>query len=108
MTQTPAATSLAERALTLISLTVFWAAFLCLAAGLALWTTVPAAPTAGGLLAAGFAGLLSLPLLRLASAIASALHTRDWVTLAATLAVLAILLALTLRDAVAHRWGGLG
>jgi hypothetical protein len=101
---TPAApgTSRAELAIVLISLAVFWTAFLCLAAGLALWMTVPAATPAGGLLAAGFAGLLALPLLRLAAAIASAVDDRDWVTLAATLAVLAILLALTLRDAATH------
>jgi uncharacterized membrane protein len=54
------------------------------------------------LLDAGLAGLLSLPVLRLVAAIVSAARTRDWTTLAATLAVLVILFALTLRDASRH------
>ena len=102
MTSTSPPDSLAERALVFLSLAVFWAAFLCLAAGLALWLTAPTLPAAGGLLTAGFVGLLSLPLLRLASALSSSFVGGDWLALAATLAVLALLLALTLRDTVTH------
>ena len=41
-----------------------------------------------------------MPLLRLLSAIVSAVRERDWVLLWATLTVLAILTVLTLRDAI--------
>jgi hypothetical protein len=40
-----------------------------------------------------------MPLLRLAAALIASIRERDWLTLAATLSVLMILFALTLRDA---------
>jgi hypothetical protein len=40
-----------------------------------------------------------MPMLRVVWALATALAVRDWLMLGATLAVLAILIALTLRDA---------
>jgi len=88
-----------ERGLSLLTLAVFWTAFICLAAGLVIWLTVPPGTPGPALLATGFVGLLILPMLRLGAAIVSAAGTRDWITLAAALAVLAILCALTLRDA---------
>ena len=50
-------------------------------------------------LSAGLLGLLLMPLLRLAWTLATAIRQRDWLMFVATLAVLAILGALTLRDA---------
>jgi hypothetical protein len=88
-----------ERVLSLVTLGVFWTAFICLAAGLTIWLTVPAGTPDPALLGTGFVGLLILPTLRVGGAIASAAATRDWITLTAALAVLAILCALTLRDA---------
>ena len=88
-----------ERGLSLLTLAVFWTAFICLAAGLVIWLTAPAGTPGPAFLATGFVGLLILPMLRLGAAIVSAAETRDWITLAAALAVLAILCALTLRDA---------
>jgi hypothetical protein len=102
MSDTGRIESAAERALTLMMLAVFWTAFLGLGGGLAIWLAVPAAPAAATLLDAGLAGLLALPVLRLVAAIVSAARTRDWTTMAATLAVLVILFALTLRDASRH------
>jgi hypothetical protein len=92
-----------ERALSLLTLAVFWAAFICLAAGLMIWLTVPAGTPGPAFLATGFVGLLVLPMLRLGAAMVSAAGTRDWITLTAALAVLAILCALTLRDAATLR-----
>jgi hypothetical protein len=91
--------SAAERLLTVVILAVFWSAFTCLAAGLAYWLAAPAATAATHLLEAGMAGLLALPVLRLLTAVASAARTRDWMTMGATVVVLMILFALTLRDA---------
>jgi hypothetical protein len=102
MTGARADESPAERAITVVMLAVFWASFLGLGAGLALWLAVPAPSPGSTLLNAGLAGLLALPVLRLLGAIASAARTRDWTTMAATVAVLAILFALTLRDASRH------
>jgi hypothetical protein len=92
-----------ERVLSLVTLAVFWTAFICLAAGLMIWLTVPAGTPGPAFLATGFVGLLILPMLRVGAAIASAAATRDWITLTAALAVLAILCALTLRDAATLR-----
>jgi hypothetical protein len=88
-----------ERVLIVVTLTLFWAAFLSLAAGLALWLAVRTDPTGSALLSTGLKGLILLPVLRLILAMATALRTRDRILLAATVAVLVILCALTLRDA---------
>jgi len=92
-------TSAVERILSVLALAVFWAAFLCLAAGLVGWLSFPAHPSGQVLLTAGLTGLLAMPILRLVTAIAEAARARDWILLGATLAVMAILCALTLRDA---------
>ena len=60
---------------------------------------MPASDAAALCLSAGLLGLLLLPLLRLAWTLATAIRQRDWLMFMATLAVLAILGALTLRDA---------
>lgn len=80
-------------------LAVFWAAFGLLAAGLSLWLAFGDRAPAPRALTAGLMGLFAMPLLRLAVTIASAIRTRDRILLLSTLAVLAILLALTIRDA---------
>ena len=100
MTETPL--SSAERTISIIMRMVFWAAFVALIGGLTRWATEPADAPANALLTYGLLTLLAIPLLRLASAIATAWRTRDWTTIAAALAVLGILLALTLRDAAGH------
>ena len=99
MTSTASGESALERALTLVAVAAFWAAFICLGAGLAIWLATPAAPIGSALLDSGLAGLIALPVLRLVSALVSAARSRDWTTMAATAAVLVILFALTLRDA---------
>ena len=88
-----------ERGLSLLTLAVFWTAFICLAAGLMIWLAAPAGTPGAAFLTTGFVGLLILPMLRLGATVVSAAGTRDWITLSAALAVLAILCALTLRDA---------
>ena len=91
-----------ERIIAAVMLVVFWAAFTVLAAGLTLW--LAGSPEAGALaLAAGLLGLLLIPMLRLISALATASARRDWLLFGATLTVLAILIALTLRDAAMVR-----
>jgi Protein of unknown function (DUF1634) len=90
----------AERVLAVVTLTAFWSAFISLGAGLALWLFAPGVSTGEVLLRTGLIGLLALPVLRVIVTIATALRTNDWLLLKATLAVLAILLALTLRDAL--------
>jgi hypothetical protein len=92
--------TIAERALSLLMLAVFRAAFACLATGLVVWLSHTADATALRLLTAGLIGLLAMPMLKLLAIVASALASRDWLTLGATLAVIVILLALTLRDAL--------
>ena len=88
-----------ERIVSAVMVVVFWVSFAALAGGLLLWLRTPASGTAALALAWGLLGLLLIPLLRVICAIATAAAHRDRVMLAATLAVLAILLALTLRDA---------
>lgn len=95
----PATESPVERVLSAVMLVVFGCAFAALAAGLALWVWQPHGDAGALTLAAGLLGLLLMPILRLAAAIATAIRERDWLTLGATLAVLGILCALTLRDA---------
>lgn len=90
-----------ERIFSAVMLVAFWAAFTTLAAGLLLWLAFPASDAGVVCLSAGLIGLLAMPLLRLAWAMATAIAQRDWVMLAATVTVLAILTALTLRDAAA-------
>jgi hypothetical protein len=88
-----------ERILMLLMLLLFWAAFLCLVAGLGLWLLPHGDAVAAGFLRVGLIGLIALPVLRLVLALATAARTRDGILLAATVAVLAIVWALTLRDA---------
>jgi hypothetical protein len=92
--------SLPERVLAVIMLAAFWAAFISLGAGLAIWLFAPGVSTGGALLRTGLIGLLVLPVLRVTVTIATAVRTKDWLLLKATVTVLAILLALTIRDAV--------
>lgn len=99
MTRGAASDSPAERALSALALLMFWLSFALLAVGLGMWLASEGGNTAGVLLNAGIIGLFTNPALRLALAIAAAVRLRDWLLLGATLAVLAILLALTVRDA---------
>jgi uncharacterized membrane protein len=103
MTAPLATESAFERIVSILILVAFWSAFICLGSGLATWLAVPGAAIALELLESGLLGLLALPLLRLVAAVASASRNRDWMTVAATLAVLGILFALTLRDAAGLR-----
>jgi hypothetical protein len=95
---TPAETSF-ERIVSALMLVVFWTAFSALGAGLVLWLATSATDTGAIGMAAGLLGLLVMPILRVVWAMATALARRDWLMLGATLTVLAILIALTLRDA---------
>jgi Protein of unknown function (DUF1634) len=95
---TPRETSF-ERIVSALMLMVFWSAFSALGAGLALWLATSATDTGAVAMAAGLLGLLLMPMLRVVWATATALAQRDWLMLGATLTVLAILIALTLRDA---------
>ena len=88
-----------ERLAAASMLVVFWAAFASLAAGLLLWVMRHDSEWGALLLTGGLLGLMVLPTLRLVAAIATASRERDWLTLWSTLAVLALLGALTLRDA---------
>ena len=99
MTRITVRESLSERILSVLALVVFWTAFVSLAAGLGLWLAAAEATAGAGLLRTGLIGLFIMPGLRLMLAIASAVRTRDWILFGATIAVLAILLALTVRDA---------
>ncbi|MGH9309282.1 MAG: hypothetical protein ACRD1U_07905 [Vicinamibacterales bacterium] len=99
MTGPASAESVAERALSTLMLVLFRVAFAGLAAGLISWLAAPAAVVGRYLLTAGLAGIIAMPILRLLAAMAAAVRTRDRVLLGATLAVIAILFALTLRDA---------
>ena len=95
---TPRETSF-ERVVSMLMLVVFWIAFSALGAGLALWLATSATDPGAVAMAAGLLGLLLMPILRVVSAMATALARRDWLMLGATVTVLAILIALTLRDA---------
>jgi hypothetical protein len=95
--------SLIERLVAMLMLAVFVAAFACLAAGLAIWIVDHGDETAALLLVGGLLSLMLLPTLRLAAAIAEAHRQRDWLMLGSSLAVLAILFALTFRDAARFR-----
>jgi hypothetical protein len=95
----PPIESTVERAIGMVMLIAFWMAFTTLAAGLVLWLALPRSDAGTVCLSAGLLGLLTMPLLRLAGIVATAVRGRDWLLFAATLAVLGILLALTLRDA---------
>lgn len=108
-TETGARETSFERIVSAVMLVVFWTAFSALGAGLILWVATPATDAGAFAMAGGLLGLLLMPMLRVVWALARALARRDWLMLGATLAVLAILLALTLRDAamldtaVSHR-----
>lgn len=91
--------SVFERITALFMIVLFWTSFSCLAAGLAVWLSNPTHTSAALLLFAGLMGLLTIPIVRLVSVIAASLRARDWLTFWATIAVMAILFALTLRDA---------
>jgi len=88
-----------ERIISAVMLAVFWAAFTSLAAGLLLWLSQPSNDGGALALASGLLGLILMPLLRVISTLATAAARRDWLMLGATMMVLAILIALTLRDA---------
>ena len=88
-----------ERTTALFIVVLFWASFGCLAAGLGAWLLKPAHSSGALLLFAGLIGLLAIPIMRLVAVLAVSLRRRDWLTLWATLAVIAILFALTVRDA---------
>jgi len=88
-----------QRIVSALMLAVFWASFTALGVGLVLWLAAPATDAGSLAMAGGLLGLLLMPMLRVVWALATALASRDWLMLAATLTVLAILMALTLRDA---------
>jgi hypothetical protein len=92
-----------ERWVALTMLVIFWLAFGSLGAGLGLWVLNHGSGPGALLMAGGLLALMILPTLRLVSAIATARRERDWLTLWSTLIVLAILAALTFRDAVTRR-----
>ena len=94
--------SSAERVISAVMLVAFWMAFITLAVGLALWIAIPSSEAGPICLNAGLLGLLVMPLLRLAWTLAEAIRQRDWLMFTATLVVLAILGALTLRHAALH------
>ena len=88
-----------QRIVSALMLVVFWASFTALGTGLVLWLPAPATDAGALAMAGGLLGLLLMPMLRVVWALATALATRDWLMLGATLTVLAILIALTIRDA---------
>ena len=88
-----------QRIVSALMLVAFWASFTALGAGLVLWLAAPATDAGSLAMAGGLLGLLLMPMLRVVWALSTALASRDWLMLAATLTVLAILIALTLRDA---------
>ena len=96
---TASSESTLERIADASMLVIFWAAFASLATGLWLWVMRHDSESGALLLTGGLLGLMVLPTLRLVAAIATATRERDWLTLWSTLAVLALLGALTLRDA---------
>ena len=91
-----------QRIVSALMLVVFWASFSALGVGLVLWLAAPATDAGSLAMAGGLLGLLLMPMLRVVWALATALAGRDGLMLAATLTVLAILIALTLRDAATH------
>jgi hypothetical protein len=88
-----------ERIIDTVMLVVFWIAFSTLAIGLMLWLVAPSTDPGTVWLDAGVVGLLLNPALRLARTLSTAIRRRDWLLLLATLAVIAILAALTLPHA---------
>lgn len=88
-----------ERIMSAVMLAVFWISFTALAGGLILWLTLAARDAGLLTLAGGLLGLILMPLLRVIATLATAAARRDWLMLAATMMVLGILIALTLRDA---------
>ena len=103
MTGSARGQSSAERVVAGLALALFWCAFASLAVGLAIWVTDHGSQASALLLMGGMLGLLLMPLLRLFETLVSAFRQGDRLTFAATLAVLAILGALTIRDAVKLR-----
>ena len=90
-----------ERALDAALLTAFRLALVCMVAGLTWTLSAPADVRGAYVLTAGLLALMATPALRLLSILAAATRDRDWVTFGATVAVIVILVALTLRDAAA-------
>lgn len=76
-----------------------------LLSGLVLWLVHPHGAPASVLLTSGLIGLLAIPVVKLVAVLVAAAGDRDWLTLGATLAVIVILFALTLRDALTVGWG---
>ena len=91
-----------ERIIGAVMLIVFSIAFSTLVVGLILWLALPSSDLGMIWLSAGLLGLLLNPALRLTWTLATALRRRDWLLLFATLAVIGILGALTVRDAATH------
>ena len=77
-----------QRIVSTLMLVVFWASFTALGAGLVLWLAAPASDAGSLAMASGLLGLLLMPMLRVVWALATALATRDWLMLAATVALL--------------------
>ena len=92
-----------ERVMSAVMLAAFWTSFTALAGGLVLWLTLAARDAGLLTLAGGLLGLILMPLLRVIATLATAAARRDWLMLAATMTVLAILIALTLREAAMLR-----
>lgn len=100
MTEDRATHTIGESILSFLMRAVFWGAFACIAVGLGLWLSHADDATALILLTSGLIGLLTMPLLKLVSILVSAAAGRDWLTVGATIAVMIILGALTVRDAL--------
>ena len=92
--------SLLDRVIQRLMVILFWSAFACLGGGLALWLVNHHDNRAGVVLSSGLLSLMLLPTLRLIAVVGTSLRARDWIMFASTMLVLAILLALTLRDAL--------
>ena len=75
-----------------------WISPILLSAGLAVWLVAPDNRTAAELLRVGLFSLMAVPMLRVVGSVARALGARDWLFLAATIAVL-VELAITFTSA---------
>jgi hypothetical protein len=82
-----------ERSLARLMLAGVTSASLLLGTGLVLWLGAGDTRTSGTILRAGLFVLMATPMLRVALSVAESIRQRDWLGVAATLAVLVILLA---------------
>jgi uncharacterized membrane protein len=82
-----------ERALSRLMLAGVWSASLFLGLGVLLWLGASTRAASAALLRIGLFILMGTPMLRVALSVAESVRQRDWLGLAATLAVLVILLA---------------